>query len=107
MPATGDFTGNFTGCLFLCSAGYYGASDDHQQAECDGPCWRGHYCEAGTAMCTAARFEPRNVDCLAHMHLLVGQRVSSGRSVRRPVPCGPGTFSDALGGSSTTSCSPW
>ena len=49
MPTSGAFTvANFSGCLFNCSAGFFGNLSSHDVPECAGGCPPGFYCEKAT-----------------------------------------------------------
>ena len=48
MPRSGAIKGDFYGCM-SCLQGYYGVpTASYDDATCEGVCWKGHYCPAGT-----------------------------------------------------------
>lgn len=85
---------NFTGCPYLCPAGYYGASDLLTSAQCSGACPAGTYCPAG-----AAEYE----NCAAGFYLPEGV---TGVHEKSCIPCSPGTFSTVTGLVSNVGCEP-
>jgi hypothetical protein len=86
MPLTGAHIGNFVGCRYDCSAGFYGISPFFTDGQCSGACWKGHYCPKGTSYpipCPAGTYAP----------------VRGSQSADSCIPCFPGTFSDTAGNS--------
>jgi hypothetical protein len=53
MAPTGRFSANFTGCLYKCPAGVFGATDNLTNALCTGACPKGHWCGEATVTPTA------------------------------------------------------
>eukprot|EP00966_Prymnesium_polylepis_P085598 1981722-Prymnesium_polylepis.1 len=84
MPPTGSFTAEFTGCLYFCAPGYYGATDIATSFECTDRCPAGHFCEEGTAVpmpCEVGTFNP----------------VIMGPSTQSCISCSPGTYNNEMG----------
>lgn len=89
MPLTGDFIGNWTGCLNPCSAGYYGTLRSYTDRECAGNCPRGYYCGEATVTpvpCPMGRVQPA-----------LGARV-----LQSCITCSPGAYSNFVANANST-----